>query len=277
MAIQSDETLVTKGDLKTLYTDKILPYLGGNMMMQTGVSDYYSTDEKVIGIWTNGKPIYQKVINFGAGPTSNTTKQVSHNVALEHCVNAWATGDYGVHSSPIPYISRNLDIIATLNVTTTTVDIGSNVDLSSYIINVVLQYTKTTDTASSALTTPGCYDLNRPDLWPANKEIFFGNGLYGMRLTAAINSTLNANGGQFSVEFPITGYKKMVSHGGYIDCGSLNYHIAVPTSWGGNIAWDASIWFNTNSSKLIFAIMNNSTSARTITNGNYDVWVTYIK
>ena len=37
MAIQNDNTLVTKGDLKELYTDKIAPYLGG------GVS-YYHTD-----------------------------------------------------------------------------------------------------------------------------------------------------------------------------------------------------------------------------------------
>ena len=37
MAIQNDNTLVTKGDLKELYTDKIAPYLGG------GIS-YYHTD-----------------------------------------------------------------------------------------------------------------------------------------------------------------------------------------------------------------------------------------
>ena len=37
MAIQNDNTLVTKGDLKSLYTDKIAPYLGG------GIS-YYHVD-----------------------------------------------------------------------------------------------------------------------------------------------------------------------------------------------------------------------------------------
>ena len=36
MAIQNDNTLVTKGDLKSLYTDKIAPYLGG------GISYYYT-------------------------------------------------------------------------------------------------------------------------------------------------------------------------------------------------------------------------------------------
>lgn len=37
MAIQNDNTLVTKGDLKSLYTDKIAPYLGGGI-------NYYQCD-----------------------------------------------------------------------------------------------------------------------------------------------------------------------------------------------------------------------------------------
>lgn len=50
MAIQNDNTLVTKGDLKNLYSNKILPYLGGNFALATNVSDYYSTDEKLVGL-----------------------------------------------------------------------------------------------------------------------------------------------------------------------------------------------------------------------------------
>ena len=61
MAIQDDNTILSKGDLKA-YHQKILPYLGGNMMMSTNVSDHYSTDEKVVGVWTDGKPLYQKTI-----------------------------------------------------------------------------------------------------------------------------------------------------------------------------------------------------------------------
>ena len=59
MAIQNDNTILCKGDLKA-YHEKILPYLGGNFMLGTNVSDYYSTDEKIVGVWTNGKPIYKK-------------------------------------------------------------------------------------------------------------------------------------------------------------------------------------------------------------------------
>ena len=59
MAVKNDNTLITKGDLKKFY-NKILPYMGGNYVFNTlGTKDYYSEDEKVIGVWTDGKPVYQ--------------------------------------------------------------------------------------------------------------------------------------------------------------------------------------------------------------------------
>ncbi len=50
MAVQNDNTIVTKGDLKTLFSDKIAPYLGQNLTLRTNVSDYYSTTEKIVGV-----------------------------------------------------------------------------------------------------------------------------------------------------------------------------------------------------------------------------------
>ena len=50
MAVKDDSTLITKGDLKKFY-NKILPYMGGNYVFNTlGTKDYYSEDEKVIGV-----------------------------------------------------------------------------------------------------------------------------------------------------------------------------------------------------------------------------------
>lgn len=40
---------------------------------------HYSTTEKVIGTWIDGKPLYGKTVIFGAIP-SNTTKEVDHNI-----------------------------------------------------------------------------------------------------------------------------------------------------------------------------------------------------
>jgi len=64
MAIQNDNTLVTKGDLKSLYTDKIAPYLGG------GISYYYTdrTGEELKSI--DMRLSASQTVN--AGSTQNT-------------------------------------------------------------------------------------------------------------------------------------------------------------------------------------------------------------
>ena len=76
MAVKDDNTLITKGDLKKFYS-KILPYMGGNYVFNTlGTKDYYSEDEKVIGVWTDGKPVYQKTF-LGNLPSSDLSIDVS--------------------------------------------------------------------------------------------------------------------------------------------------------------------------------------------------------
>jgi hypothetical protein len=46
-----------------------------------GVGMKYSTDEQLTGdLWLDGRPIYQKTIDFGLLPTSASTKTVPHNI-----------------------------------------------------------------------------------------------------------------------------------------------------------------------------------------------------
>ena len=62
--ISHSDELVTKQDLSNFYQG-ILPYLGGMPEMLANKfnrSDIYSTDEKIVGQWIDGKPIYQKTI-----------------------------------------------------------------------------------------------------------------------------------------------------------------------------------------------------------------------
>ena len=54
----SDE-VVTKEYLANFYLE-ILPYLGSSLIVKTGASDYLSTDEKIVGVFIDGKPLYQK-------------------------------------------------------------------------------------------------------------------------------------------------------------------------------------------------------------------------
>ena len=72
MAIQNDNTLVTKGDLKELYTDKIAPYLGGGI-------NYYHTDR-------SGQELksaqYALALDPNSNPDPGTNKEISANTIV---------------------------------------------------------------------------------------------------------------------------------------------------------------------------------------------------
>ena len=58
----SENKIATKADLQRMY-NKILPYLGGMPEMvanKFSKGDLYSTEERMIGQWIDGKPLYQK-------------------------------------------------------------------------------------------------------------------------------------------------------------------------------------------------------------------------
>ena len=269
MAIQSDETLVTKGDLKELYQDKILPYLGGNMMMTTNVSDYYSEDEKVIGIWTNGKPLYQKTFVF-SGLTNGKVIQLNipnfeYLVSIQGTIH---TGDNRVFDNGAVDVANGgfvrpqvYDGKIVLSIS------GYGGDWASGGGTYTLQYTKTTDTADSAATTPGCYDLNRPDLWPENKEIFFGNGLYGQRFAGTLTSAASTRTLSHIYNYPLY----LVSYGGYVtyDPGGDTMMLGYSQD---DTNYVCALYTHANDGLYLFT---KSASART--NAPYDVWVTYTK
>lgn len=280
MAIQSDETLVTKGDLKTLYTDKILPYLGGNMMMQTGVSDYYSEDEKVVGVWIDGKPVYQLTV-VGTIPTTSTQgSQGDKYIALPSGVRVdkqidlfgWMEASYGIlpghiYGGGVGYVSGAV-ITDNIGSNSNTILIRNTMpSFNNKPFWVTVKYTKVTDTASSALTAPGCYDLNRPDLWPENKEIFFGNGLYGQRFTGTFTSAAETRMLTHIYNYPI----HLINYGGYVDYDNngdsmmLGYH-------QDDTNFVCALYTHASDGLYLFT---KSPNART--NAPYDIWVTYTK
>ena len=104
----------------------------------------YSTDEKIIGQWLDGKPIYQKIVDCGALP-NNSSKSVQHGITnLDKCV--YYTGiSIGPITCKMPYIPTSSSGIIALWITNTSVEIATNSDRSTYAAYVTLQYTKTTD------------------------------------------------------------------------------------------------------------------------------------
>ena len=155
MSLTNPNKVVTEQRLNE-YHNTILPYLGGMPEMvanKFSKGDLYSTEERMIGQWIDGKPLYQKTVDCGALP-NNTIKEVSHGIAnIDQYVNIfgifWSTSGTGETGS-LPFSSTNdNDCVGvwTKNKLTIVLQVGMNRTAMSAC--VTLQYTKTTDSPIS--------------------------------------------------------------------------------------------------------------------------------
>ena len=104
----SSNKLATAGDIPGVATTSapgIVQPDGTTVMINNGVISAvggsgsgvsYSTTEQVIGTWIDGKPLYQKTINFGALPNT-TAKQVSLDIA--NFKRVWIYDGYAYNST----------------------------------------------------------------------------------------------------------------------------------------------------------------------------------
>lgn len=119
----------------------------------------YSENEREIGVWVDGKPLYQKTIDCGALPNA-TTKNVAHgisNISADTIVNIIGIAQYSGHYAiGLPKVhDQNVLSQIMIEVDDTNIIIYSrSTDESAYVGHVTLQYTKTTDTAGSGVWTP---------------------------------------------------------------------------------------------------------------------------
>lgn len=109
----------------------------------------YSTTEKIVGTWIDGKPLYQKTINFGALPNT-TTKSVNHGIS-NFGILVSARGAFwnsSKSSGAVPFawpasLTGSSDNNVSCSVTPTQVLVATGTDMSSYTnCYVTLQYTK---------------------------------------------------------------------------------------------------------------------------------------
>lgn len=113
-----------------------------------GDGDIYSTDEKLIGQWIDGKPLYQKSINCGAMP-NNTVKSVAHNIS--NIDRAWVHSGYSYNPNsnafnPLELPNDTLSGQWYTRVTKTNIEIATFTTRSDYSETyVTIRYTKTTD------------------------------------------------------------------------------------------------------------------------------------
>ena len=104
----------------------------------------YSTSEKIIGKWIDGKTLYQKTIDVGALPNA-TTKKVAHNISgLSKVVSISGVATNGIAALTLPDVDPNSIDNATRVLCTNNgeVQLTNKVDRSSFNGYVTLKYTK---------------------------------------------------------------------------------------------------------------------------------------
>ena len=153
MSVENGERLVTKQDLADFYNN-ILPYLGGMPEMvanKFSKGDLYSTEEKMIGQWIDGKPLYQKTFSVTTGNT-NVQTTLSNLGSLNIDTMVTMKGQ----------LNNNGLIVTVPSYLTSTGYVGSYYDTTnnrviSFVgsdwynlpLTFTIQYTKTSDTAIS--------------------------------------------------------------------------------------------------------------------------------
>lgn len=154
MSLTNPKNVITEERLAEFYQG-ILPYLGGMpdvLANKFSKSDLYSTDERIVGQWIDGKPIYQKTIDCGALP-NNTTKQVDSSVTgisriINMCGYAYKSSNY--QTIPIGFPASSGAVSLSFYSDTGKVNITTTTDRSAFAESyVVIQYTKTTDSPVS--------------------------------------------------------------------------------------------------------------------------------
>lgn len=124
--------------------------------MPIGIADIYSTEEREIGVWTDGKPLYQKTISFGVLP-NNTTKSVEHgvsNISTKFIANAFSKNSNNL-TIPIPYATAPTTDQAQIYIDNTYINIKTPTNMAGYTDTyITINYTKTTDTPGSGKYVP---------------------------------------------------------------------------------------------------------------------------
>lgn len=147
--ITNTDAVVTESKLKDFYED-IKPFLGCPAYLTSeGTSDYYSTDEKVIGRWTDGRPVYQRTVK------NTTLKSIPNNSWTDYCT----VNNYNeLISFSLGRITNNkvLDVMTDISggfyKSNTLQVIARGASLScEYGTIATFRYTKSTDSASTTI------------------------------------------------------------------------------------------------------------------------------
>ena len=212
-----------------IYKDTI--YGGGGAMRGNYFNPIiYSTEERVVGVWIDNKPLYQKTCVYGS--VSGTAASLSLDIANVEYISLCTEGSSVNGNCPISYVTGSnynnniggfFDVSA--NDAAFAIRIGSA--MAGYVDSVVLTvvYTKTTDVAGS-----GKYNtLGVPNVHYTTDEQVIGTWIDGKPVyQKTFSATLS--GDSASIDISNLNMERVIALEGSYDIGvtqlALNEYIA---------------------------------------------------
>lgn len=182
--------------------------------------DVYSTAEKEVGVWTDGKPLYQRTFEFSNITLSQygtadiaTLSDIDHiHVKNANCIESSIMYDIPEYGMRIQYTDTNK-----LRVQCT---IGSWTNASG---SITIQYTKTTDVAGSGIFVPsGSAAVHYSTTEQVIGTWINGKPLYRKTFYIANSVTMNA---QYDVPHDLVNIDEIVNKSGtyYDDVDARQY------------------------------------------------------
>ena len=271
--ITHNDPLVTESKLTEFYND-IKPFLGcPAYVTQEGDAEYYSTDEKVIGRWTDDKPLYQRTLFISSSYTSevvvpNTGTGVSVSGVTDVFVadikptldkiiniqmdtnNRSYSGSSFHHSYPFRFNKDN-GYVATVD----NYNVGYQENIALYPgTSFTFKYTKSTDSTSTTIE-------QKPTHYSTDEQVI-GTWIDGKPLyqkTYAFDSTTFPSA---DANIPlVANIDEIVDY--RLICHDSKYHSGyIPTNLSHQKLWQSGVPFD--NSNGLFSIINYTTTPYSI-------------
>lgn len=124
------------------------PTLLNGIRISGGYNHDYSTAERIIGTWIDGKALYEKVFDFGVLPNTTLKSVDSGITGIDKIIRVNGFAETSGVTINVPYIEatsstskQTIDIW--YNKTTNKVEVNTNFNASSFYGYIIVQYTKT--------------------------------------------------------------------------------------------------------------------------------------
>lgn len=201
-------------NIKTDNGHQQLASLGGNVINGAEMQ-HYSTEERMVGYWIDGKPIYRKVVSISLTAADFTYDISNLNVDIPINIRGYIVLNNNAHNSiPVNYASDNPNYGVGTWFTKTAIRfvIGSNYINLPYSGKVVLEYTKTTDIPITNNNTYSTDEVLTGKTWIDGKPIYrkVFTGKFGAH--QVYSSNIRYNRAMLNLQFA-----DIVTVGGYIN------------------------------------------------------------